>query len=109
MSMMNQVQKTVEMPRVQFIDRVVNLGNECGRIKTCALGGRILHLIPIRSVRHVTTLVTFWKFYVMLEQHVCLLHNAWSEASDLFHTVSLCGLSRFRPCFLVGSLICCLA
>ena len=41
--------------------------------------------------------------------YVCLLHNAWSEAGDLFHTVSLFGLSRFRPCFLVGSLICCLA
>ena len=45
----------------------------------------------------------------MLEQHVCLLHNAWSEASDLFHAVSICGLSRFRLCFLVGSLICGLA
>ena len=31
------------------------------------------------------------------------------RSCDLFHTVSLCGLSRFRPCFLVGSLICCLA
>ena len=31
----------------------------------------------------------------MLEQKVCLLHSARSEASDLFHTVSLCGLSRF--------------
>ena len=45
----------------------------------------------------------------MLEKHKCLLHNACSEAGDLFHTVSLCGLSRFRHCFLVGSLICFLA
>ena len=54
-------------------------------------------------------LVTFCKFDAMLEQHVCLLHNVWPEACDLFHTMSLCGLSRFRPCFLVGSSICCLA
>ena len=66
------------------------------RIKTYALVGHILCSIPVRCLRHVTTLVTFCKFYAMSERDACLLHNVWSEASDLSCTVSLCGLSLSR-------------
>ena len=48
-------------------------------------------------------------FYATSEQHVCLLHNAWSEAGGLFLIVSLCGLSRLRLCSFGRLLLCCLA
>ena len=48
-------------------------------------------------------------FYAMSEQNVCLLHNAWSEASDLFRIVSIFVFIFVRPCFLGGLLFCCSA
>ena len=81
-----------------------NLGNECAdhaaalgtvmcRINRYALVGHTLRSIALRCLRLVTTLMTSCRYYAMSERHICLLHNLWSEASDLFCTVSLCGLS----------------
>ena len=73
--------------------------------KTFEMVVRIMppHLVPlVCSSQLVTTLVMSCKGYEMLEQSACLLPNARSEGSVLFHAVSLRGLSRFRLCLLGG-------
>ena len=70
------------------------------RIKTYVIVGSTLRSIPLRCVRHVTTLVTFCNFYAMSERHSCLVHNVWPEAGVSSCTVSLCGLSSVSVCFL---------
>ena len=64
------------------------------RIKTYAFVGRILHLIPIRSLRLApcdNLGDVFAMFYAMSEQHVCLLHNAGQK-------LAIC----FTPCLIVA-------
>ena len=57
-----------------------------------------LDTIPLRCLRHLTTLMTSYRYSAMPERRFCLLHNVWSKACDLCCTVSLCGFSL--PLFL---------
>ena len=63
------------------------------QIKTYALVGCTFRSIPLRCLRRAATLKTPCRYYAIQNEHICLLHNVCTEASSVFRTVSLCGLS----------------
>ena len=54
--------------------------------------GRVTHLISFHALTFATTLVTSWKFHVILEQRACLPPSARRGDTVLFYAVFRCGL-----------------